>query len=340
MILLITVLFLIFFISSISFFYFFIKIAHNYNFIDKPNKISMHTNDIPTGSGIIFSILLIFFFLLMKVIEINYNFIILTPNKYYLLLISILSLGLISFYDDIKNIKIIYRFLSHFFVVLLSLPLFTYNDNYLIQVIPAKLLLIFFLFFYVYLINIYNFLDGSDGYVSINSLIVFLAFCMTYADGSSLNFNFYLSFIMIPILLGYLFLNKPKAKIFMGDSGSIVIGYLVGYFFCTLMLNGYWGVALAVILYPISDVTLTIIRKMKNGHNPWDRLFDYFYLRALASKDNDHKKIFFITLIHGILNLIIIFLIVILKYEMLCLISLLLSIVKIILFNSMIKRRI
>jgi len=340
MLFLTTALFLTFFILSLSFFYFYIKIAYHYNLIDKPNIISMHADNVPTGSGIIISILLLFFFLLFYFINMDYTFNIPMPNRYYLLLISILTLGLIGFYDDIREIKIIYRFLSHFVIVLLSLPLFNFANSYLFDIIPAKFLLIIFLFTYVYLINIYNFLDGSDGYLTINSLIVFLAFCITFINEASLNFNFYLSFVMIPILLGYLFFNKPKAKLFMGDSGSIVVGYLVGYFFTILVLNGNWGVALAVVAYPLSDISITIIRKMKNGHNPWDRLFDYFFLRALNSKNNSHKKIFFISLIHGVLNLIVITFVVMFEYQFLCLISLFLSSVKIFLFNFMIKIRV
>ena len=63
---------------------------------------------------------------------------------------------------------------------------------------------------------------------------------------------------MIPILLGYLFYNKPKAKLFMGDSGSIVIGYLISYIFFVLIFEGQWDIALCIIVYPFLDVSITI----------------------------------------------------------------------------------
>ena len=204
---------------------------------------------------------------------------------------------------------------------------------------PYKLILIFFVFFYVYIINIYNFLDGADGYLAINSIFVFIAFCLSFLFNENLDFNFYLSFIMIPILLGYLFFNKPKAELFMGDSGSIVIGYLIAYLFFVLIFKGQWDIALCIIFYPFLDVSLTIFRKMINGHNPWDRLFDYYFLRALSSINFNHKKILIISIIFNIFNLILILLIILFQLKLLVIISFLIALLKILFFYRMINKR-
>jgi len=332
--------FFISFILSLSLFYLYKKIANKNNIIDKPDEFSTHSNNIPTGSGIVIIILLLIFFSLIQFLKLNGEMKILLPNRYYLIFMSISILGFISFYDDIKIVHPLYRLCAHLFVALISLAVFSYIDHDLFLIIPEKLFIIIFIFLFIYLINIYNFLDGSDGYLTINALTAFVAYCLTFINEASLDLSFYLSFCMIPILLGYLVFNFPKASLFMGDSGSIAIGYLIAYIFFILFLNGNWNIALAIIAYPILDVSFTIIIKMRNGNNPWERLFDYFFLRALVAQNNNHRKIFFVTLIYNLINLSIIIVMIIFKYEILFFLSIILAIIKILLFNYMIKFRV
>lgn len=337
---LILIFFLIFFISIILF-KLYKKFAESKNFIDTPDELSSHVLKTPTGSGIIFSVLLLVFFLIFEYLNINSKINFDIPNRYYLLFFSIMFLGVIGFYDDIKNIHYIYRLLIHFLIVMSSLPLFSINPKAILFLqIPYKVILIFFIFSYVYLINIYNFIDGADGYLATNSIFTFIAFCLSFINNENLDFNFYLSFIMIPILLGYLIYNKPKAKLFMGDSGSIVIGYLISYIFFILIFEGKWDIALCIIFYPILDVSITIIRKIKNGHNPWDRLFDYFFLRALSATNFDHYKILVISITYNIFNLIIILLIIIYQIKFLVGVSFLLAVSKLLYLNRLIYRRV
>jgi len=315
---------------------FYIKFAINNKFIDKPENISVHKKNTPTGAGIIIVITLIIFYLLLKfeIFSISKTFIF--PNREYLLFISILMLGFINFYDDIKHIHPIYRLATHFTMVMISLPLFAYymEPNYY-NFLPLKILTMFTIFFWVYLINIYNFIDGSNGYLTINSLQVFFSFCLIAIEKNFLGFNFYLSFLMILFLLVFLLFNFPKAKIFIGDSGSVTIGYIVGYLFFVLFFQGNWHIALALVAYPLMDVSITILRKMKNGHNPWERLFDYFFLRALTSINYNHKKIFYISLGYNLLNVIIIGAMIVSDIKTFLLLSLMLSVVKLYIFNKM-----
>jgi len=315
------------------------NIALKNKFIDKPESISMHKDGIPTGAGIVIVFSLVVFYLILKsnlFLEIKTSS---YPNRDYLLIFSILILGFINFYDDIKQIHPIYRLAAHFVLVMSSLPLFSFLGFEYYQYIPQKILIMLIIFLWIYLINIYNFLDGSNGYLTINSIPPFLIFSFVYFEKNLINFNSYLSLFMILILSVYLIFNFPKAKLFIGDSGSIIIGYLIGYLFFVLILDGYWNVALAMACYPIMDVSLTIIRKMKNGHYPWERLFDYFFLRALTATNYNHQKIFYISLFYNLINLFVIFMMIKFQTEILIIATIVLSIMKIILFNSLSKIR-
>jgi len=311
------------------------KLALKNKFIDKPQNFSSHIKPTPTGAGIIFIfIIALFYVLIIFDIVIGENKIEL-PNREYLLIFSIIFLGIINFYDDIKHTHPLYRLTAHFICVMISLPLFSLINQNLYYFIPEKVFIIFIVFFWVYIINIFNFLDGADGYLSVNSLVCFLAFGLNSFNKGNFDFDFYLSITMILVMSVYLFFNFPKAKLFMGDCGSITLGYLVGYFTFVLIFNGDWKIALAIIFYPLLDVTLTIFRKMKKGYYPWERLFDYFFLRALKGQSFNHKKILLVTTIYNTLNLLILYFMIIYNMDWIMIFTFLLAIIKIILFNKL-----
>ena len=82
---------------------------------------------------------------------------------------------------------------------------------------------------------------------------------------------------MIPVLLAYLFFNKPNAKIFMGDAGSIFIGFLIGFISIQTIILGRFDIVVSLLAYAYIDCTLTIIKKVFKKQYPWARLFDYFF---------------------------------------------------------------
>jgi len=106
--------------------------------------------------------------------------------------------------------------------------------------------------------------------------------------------------------MGFLILNKPPAKVFMGDSGSIVFGYLIGWVAIRFVQHDLWYVSLIIIMYPLLDVTLTILIKISKGKKPWERLFDYFFLQGVKNKKISYLKTIILFNIHNITLLILI----------------------------------
>ena len=69
------------------------------------------------------------------------------------------------------------------------------------------------LYFWVYLINIINFTDGSDGFLATNSIVIFIGIFLFYFLKNDFNLSLSISTIFTPILIAYLIFNKPKAKL-------------------------------------------------------------------------------------------------------------------------------
>lgn len=277
----------------------------NYHIISKKFKLidrkNLHyaNNVTPTGSGVIFSIIFIFGNILFYFLGVFEN---LVPNRFYLILVSALILSITSFRDDFKSIDPILRLLIQFGCVYISIACLNLNEID----IPLKLLIIFIFLIWIYITNITNFIDGTDGFLISHVIFVLINILLLFIFGLDDIFSAYISIIVLPSAIIFLYFNFPKAKLFMGDAGSIFFGFIIGYIFLEILLKGYWNIALSIMAYPLLDCSICLFKKLRKGIMPWIGIYDYYFLKpALANKKN-HKKIFLLYLIFNFLNLFVI----------------------------------
>jgi UDP-GlcNAc:undecaprenyl-phosphate/decaprenyl-phosphate GlcNAc-1-phosphate transferase len=134
-------------------------------------------------------------------------------------------------------------------------------------------------------------------------------------------------------LLAYLILNKPPAQIFMGDCGSIFLGFLIGFISIKTFLIGRFDLIISLLAYPFLDCTLTIVKKVFNKNYPWARLFDYYFL--IPIKNNfTHKKVFYANCIYNLIISIIVYFQIIFQLKALCVLSLIAALFLLYYFNS------
>src|SRR6202034_2619980 len=81
--------------------------------------------------------------------------------------------------------------------------------------------------------------------------------------------------------LGFLVWNWAPARIFMGDVGSIPLGYALGYLLLEIARRGWWKAALILPLYFLADATLTLLRRLARGERVWQAHREHFYQRAV-----------------------------------------------------------
>lgn len=278
----------------------FIEISHKIQNYGEDNAFVTRLKKIPTSGGVIiffvFSITFIFFS--------YFNFEYLNeifPNRPYLIVVSICALFFTSVYDDFNSIHPLYKLILQVIFTYTSIACLNLNEI----ILPLKLLILIIVIFWVYILNIINFIDGSDGFLTSYSLFFFASIFLTeifLLDFNSISKT--ISFLILPILIGFLYFNKPEAKVFMGDSGSIFLGFLIGFISLDLIMQGYWKLSFILLMYPLLDCTVTLFIKIKNGHYPWARLFDYFFLGPIK-KNNDHKFVLKIISIYLIINFFI-----------------------------------
>ena len=323
------ILIFIIFLFTLFFLKIYKNISNKLKFIDIPDNLSVHKSITPTGAGIIFFVILLFFceyLINTQIIKIN------LPKNYYFFLSSLTFLTLVSFYDDLKKIHPVIRLFFQITIVFFSTSLFNIETIG----IPVKLAILLIIYFCVYTINITNFTDGVDGFLTVNALNFFLCVFLFYYLNNQENFVYLICLICIPILLGYLIFNKPPASLFMGDAGSIFIGFLIGYISIQLIIINRVDIVISLLSYTYMDCTITIIKKTIKRQAPWARLFDYYFLIPIKNKQS-HKKVFSINLIYNLCIFAIVACQIIFDIQFLCILSLFLSLMLIYYFKSFSK---
>jgi UDP-N-acetylmuramyl pentapeptide phosphotransferase/UDP-N-acetylglucosamine-1-phosphate transferase len=86
---------------------------------------------------------------------------------------------------------------------------------------------------------------------------------------------------LLGAMLGFAPFNRPVAKLFLGDVGSLPIGLLLAWLLLRVAANGYLAAAIILPLYYIADATLTLCRRLANGECVWQAHRSHFYQRAL-----------------------------------------------------------
>ncbi len=288
---------LFFIIVSLTSLIFTYKISKYFNFYDLPNKLKIHENKIPNIAGLG---LLPIAILIILINELNFKIIIT-----FVLFIIVIIIGLI---DDIKNIKPQLKI----FFLLVPILIFA-NHVYSVSslgvygqtnIALGSLGFLFTILSIMLLTNSFNYIDGIDGLLSLNLIITFFYFILL---------NYELINLLLPIicfLIVYTFFNIKFfnffPKQFLGDSGSLSLGFLVSSFLI-ILTESERNIHPSVIIWPVAFVVyefLTInILRIKLKKNIFKRDLNFIF-NILNKKFNLKTSLFICNLLHFIFCLI------------------------------------
>lgn len=274
-----------------------------YKLLDFPEARSSHTIPTPTGGGLAIVVSFV----------IGISFMLDFSSKAYF---SLLGAGIIiagiGIWDDLNHISAKWRLLAHFIAVFWSLfwlgmiPNFqlwhlSINSSFVVTGIAAILL--------VWLINLFNFMDGIDGIAAAEA--VFIACTGGYFSWlNGLEDLTYISLLLAASTIGFLMLNWPPAKIFMGDVGSGFLGIMIGVVIYINILEGssiwIWLILFAVF---IVDSGVTLIIRIFNREKWYEAHCSHAYQHA--AKAWGHQKV---TISIILINVFILFPIAYLAY--------------------------
>lgn len=272
------------------------KWAIHKDIMDHPNDRSSHTIPTPRGGGI--AIVIAFYTGLTILLFQNY----IDKSLYFALLCGI-PLALIGYADDIFNLKPGVRFLIQFgcaIAALIFLNGFKYFDLGFYSFNFVWILTVLAFIAIVWAINLFNFLDGIDGYLA--SEIIFLGCAAFLLTGE------FTGLMLIASCAGFLIWNWQKAKIFMGDVGSTLLGFCVAvlaiYHQNTLKLSIVCWLILTVPFW--MDATVTLIRRFRNKENLAKAHRKHVFQRIVQSGWSHQKTVMGLLFIN-LVNLALVF---------------------------------
>jgi Fuc2NAc and GlcNAc transferase len=147
----------------------------------------------------------------------------------------------------------------------------------------------------IWMINLYNFMDGIDGFAAMET--VFISLFLFLFAGASYNL------LLLAAVLGFLIWNWPKAKIYMGDTGSTLIGFTIGVLLVRYQNTGQMN--LFVGLIPLSifwfDASLTLFRRWRNGEKLSEAHKKHAYQRLVQSGFSHQKVVIYSIVVNLIL---------------------------------------
>lgn len=258
---------------------------------DIPNERSSHSRPTPRGGGL--AIVIVFYIGLLYFKES------IDSRLFYALLCAI-PISFISFLDDIFTLSSKIRF----FIQSVSAGMVLYFLNgvssidFIFFEIHGWWVNVIAFLAIVWLTNLYNFLDGIDGYAGSEAVMVGL--------GILLFFHNPLGLVIVVASLGFLLFNWHQASIFMGDIGSATLGFIFAVFVFYDTSHGsiyIWMILLSLFWF---DATLTLIRRYRNGESTTQAHKKHAYQR-LTQSGWSHDKVVWFSIVFNLIFIVLLY---------------------------------
>lgn len=269
-----------------------LKVSYGRHLFDNPGSVKSHVIPVPRLGGLSFFPVMVLTFVLMETVQTGlcrfYDFSLFYDriSGYVLFFTGLAMLFLAGISDDLVSVSYRYKLL----VQIIAASMFPFSGLWInslgglfgIYDIHWSIGWPLTVFFVVYIINAINFIDGIDGLASGLSLIAFFVFSVMCTVS-----GFFHELILLGgitgVLLVFFFFNMfgspvRHTKIFMGDTGSMTLGYVISFMILRFMHSGPgfcpWEsgcsiIALSTVLLPLLDVIRIVISRILSHRNPF-----------------------------------------------------------------------
>lgn len=287
-----------------------IKVARMKHLVDEPSEArKLHARSVPTIGGIIIFASIIFSYALWfpdaKFIgagETGYKALYAAMGQAYsdlkYLIAAMVLLFFIGVKDDIIGFSPVKKLVGHMvvgyiLVVMADIRITDMHGIFGVYALPDSVSIAFSFFVYVVLVNAINLIDGVDGLAGGIGSIAALAFGFWLLQAGDVALSL-LAFVLAGALFGFLVFNFHPARIFMGDSGSLIIGAILAVLAMrvvdhdTSRLPQYLRqiptpiFAMAVLAYPLVDTLRVFVYRMVRGRSPFSADRNHIHHRLLA----------------------------------------------------------
>jgi UDP-N-acetylmuramyl pentapeptide phosphotransferase/UDP-N-acetylglucosamine-1-phosphate transferase len=241
-------------------------LAHR-EILDCPNERSSHQVPTPRGGGIA----VIGSTLLAWVVFARTESM---PSGVFGIVLGAVLLAAVSWFDDLRGLSPIVRLLAQAAAVavgILVLP--GPRDLFYLAAIGLV---------WIWWINLFNFMDGIDGLAGTEAAAIGAGLLLFAGVGAGADPALRtLAAVVTGAAIGFLVWNWSPARIFLGDIGSVPLGYVLGFLLLDLAARGRWTIAVILPLYFLADATITLVRRLLRGERVWQAHREHFYQHAV-----------------------------------------------------------
>ena len=203
------------------------------------------------------------------------------PRHVAAVCIAALALLAVGTLDDMRHVGIVWRLAAQVIAVTLvvaTLP----SESRLWTVVPFSVERAIIVLAGVWYLNLFNFMDGIDLMAAGETLAIAVGVLVLAVASQNANDVAMVAAILTGAALGFVPWNKPVAKIFLGNGGSLAIALLTGALLLHVAMDHGAAVALILPLYFLCDATITVARRLLKGARIWEAHREHFYQRALG----------------------------------------------------------
>ncbi|NKB56212.1 MAG: glycosyl transferase [Alphaproteobacteria bacterium] len=252
-----------------------LKFLHRHAIFDHPNKRSSHTGLVPRGGGLA----------VVSVLIVAWAVVTAPENRIEVgtVLLAALLLAGVSWIDDLRSLPPWIRLLAQAAAVLPALVWLGPKGPVFHGLVPGPLDLALSGLVWLWFINLFNFMDGIDGITGVETASIGAGIALIASRGLGFGLDPTLAATVSAAAIGFLWWNWHPAKIFLGDVGSVPLGFLLGWLLLNLASDGYWAAALILPLYYLADATITLLRRAARRERVWKAHREHFYQHAVQN---------------------------------------------------------
>ncbi len=251
--------------------------------LDHPNERSSHARPTPRGGGIAVMGVILLGWLALALLDI-------TPLRLIWPLLGLsFGLALVSWADDLRGLSPLPRFAAQFAAVAIALSTVPLGPQFP-GPFPLWLAIGGAALAWLWFVNLFNFMDGIDAIASVEAAAIAAGVGIVATSLGLLDGTPWLAAVVAGAALGFLLWNRPPARIFLGDVGSVPLGFVLGWLLLSLAARGAWAAALILPAYFLADATLTLLRRALRGEKPWQAHRQHFYQQAIR-KGASHGRV-------------------------------------------------
>ena len=244
--------------------------------MDVPNKRSSHSRPVPRGGGLMVIVPILALWAATAMAGA-------APSGAAWIVVLATPLAVVSWIDDRKGLPIPVRLGAQVVVVGLAVAAMAPDEptfQGLFDPLADRLLTALL---WIWFVNLFNFMDGIDGISGVETMTIGGgSFAVTLFAGAGLGAGA-LGLVSAGAALGFLRWNWPPAKVFLGDIGSVPLGFVLGWLLLAMAADGLWAAALILPLYYLADASITLGRRVIRRERFWQAHRSHFYQRAAVA---------------------------------------------------------